>query len=220
MIVAEQKPIKEILEFLPEVENLLVVGCDTCVTVCLAGGEKEVKVLSAAIRMSDKRINNVIAASIERQCDREFVEEIASEVKKSDVVLSMACGAGVQMMSDYFPDKIVLPAVNTLFMGSNEDAGYWLERCLGCGDCILNITGGICTKARCSKGLMNGPCGGSEDAKCEVDPENLDCAWNLIYNRLKELNMLDSMMENQPPRDWSKAHDGGPRRLIREDVRL
>lgn len=220
MIVAEQKPIKEILEMLPEVDNLLVLGCDTCVTVCLAGGEKEVKVLSAAIRMSDKKIGNVIEASIERQCDREFIEEIIADVKKSDVVLSMACGAGVQMMSDYFPDKIILPALNTLFMGSNEDAGYWLERCLGCGDCVLDLTGGICPRTRCSKGLLNGPCGGSQDAKCEVDLENLDCGWNLIYNRLKELNMLDKMMENLPPQDWSKAHDGGPRRVIREDVRL
>ena len=220
MIVAEQKPIKEILEMLPEVNHLLVVGCDTCVTVCLAGGEKEVKVLSAAIRMSHKKIQHVTGTSIERQCDQEFIEEIAVEVNQSDVVLSMACGVGVQMLSDYFPDKIVLPALNTQFMGSNEDAGYWLERCLGCGDCMLNLTGGICPKTRCSKGLMNGPCGGSEGAKCEVDPETLDCAWNLIYNRLKELNMLDKMMENQPPRDWSKAHDGRPRRLIREDVRL
>ncbi len=220
MIVAEQKPIKEILDILPEANKLLVVGCDTCVTVCLAGGEKEVKVLSAAIRMSNKKINNVTEASIERQCDKEFIEEIALDVNKSDVVLSMACGAGVQMMSDYFPDKIILPALNTLFIGSNEDAGYWLERCLGCGDCVLDLTAGICPRTRCSKGLMNGPCGGSQDAKCEVDLENLDCGWNLIYNRLKELNMLDRMMENQPPQDWSKSHDGGPRRLIREDVRL
>ena len=220
MIVAEQKSIKEILEMLPEVNNLLVVGCDTCVTVCLAGGEKEVKVLSAAIRMSGKKIHNVIEASIERQCDREFIEEIASEVKKCEVVLSMACGVGVQMMSDYFPDTIILPALNTLFMGSNEDTGYWLERCLGCGDCVLDLTGGICPRTRCSKGLLNGPCGGSQGGKCEVDLENLDCGWNLIYNRLKELNMLDKMMENLPPQDWSKSHDGGPRRIIREDVRL
>lgn len=220
MIVAEQKSIKEILDMLPEANNLLVVGCDTCVTVCLAGGEKEVKVLSAAIRMSHKKIHKVTEVSIERQCDKEFIEEIVSEVKKSDLVLSMACGAGVQMMSDYFPDKRVLPALNTLFMGSNEDAGYWLERCLGCGDCVLDLTGGICPRTRCSKGLLNGPCGGSQDAKCEVDLENLDCGWNLIYNRLKALNMLDRMMENLPPQDWSKSHDGGPRRVIREDIRV
>ena len=220
MIVAEQKPIEEIMDMLPAVDNLLVVGCNTCVTVCLAGGEKEVKVLSAAIRLSNKGIGNVREASIERQCDREFLSELGAAAREAGAILSMACGAGIQMLSDAYPDKIVLPAVNTLFMGSNEDAGYWMERCLGCGDCVLDLTAGICPRTRCSKGLMNGPCGGSENGKCEVDPENIECGWNLIYQRLKSLNMLDRLMDIQPPQDWSKTHDGGPRRLIREDVKL
>jgi ferredoxin len=220
MIVAEQKPIEEIMAMIPEVNHLLVLGCDTCVTVCLAGGEKEVKVLSAAIRLSNKGIGTVSEASIERQCDREFLSEIAETARGADAILSMACGAGIQMLADEFPDKIVLPAVNTLFMGSNENAGYWLERCLGCGDCVLDLTAGICPRTRCSKGLMNGPCGGSENGKCEVDPQNVECGWNLIYERLKSLNQLDRLMEIQPPQDWSKSHDGGPRRLIREDVKL
>jgi ferredoxin len=220
MIVAEQKPIEEILSSLPEVDNLLVVGCDTCVTVCMAGGEKEVKMLCSAIKMSDKNIKNTEGISVERQCDREFLQEIEVQVGKSDLILSMACGAGVQMMSDHFQGKVVLPALNTLFMGSNENVGYWLERCLGCGDCSLALTGGICPKTRCSKGLLNGPCGGSVNGKCEVDTENIDCGWDLIYHRLKDMNMLDSMLEIQPPQDWSKSHDGGPRRLIREDVQL
>ena len=219
MIVAEQKPIQEILRMLPEVDRLLVAGCDTCVTVCLAGGEKEVQLMSSTIRMSGKKIGQVQGVSIERQCDREFLDEIADAVEQSDAVLSMACGAGVQMMADRFHGKRILPALNTLFMGSNEDAGYWLERCIGCGECVLDLTGGICPKTRCSKGLMNGPCGGSENGKCEVDPVSLECGWNLIYDRLKELDLLDWMMEIQPPRDWSTAHDGGPRKLIREDVR-
>jgi ferredoxin len=220
MIVAEQKSISEILDMLPEHRRVLIVGCDTCVTVCLAGGEKEVKVLAAALRMAKKEFAEIKGTSIERQCDGEFIEEIREQVADVDVVLSMACGAGVQMMSDFFPDKPVLPALNTLFMGSNEGAGYWMERCLGCGDCVLDLTAGICPRTRCSKGLMNGPCGGSENGKCEVDPENLDCGWNLIYQRLKSLNRLDTLMAIQPPQDWSKSHDGGPRRLIREDVRL
>jgi ferredoxin len=220
MIVAEQKPIEEIMAMIPPVDNLLVLGCDTCVAVCLAGGEKEVKVLSAAIRMSGKAAGGVKGATIERQCDREFFGEITEAVQGAGAILSMACGAGIQMLADAFPDKIVLPAVNTLFMGSNEDAGYWLERCLGCGDCVLDLTAGICPRTRCSKGLMNGPCGGSENGKCEVDPQNLDCGWNLIYQRLKAMNQLDRLMEIQPPQDWSKTHDGGPRRLIREDVKL
>jgi len=220
MIVAEQKPMQEILDMLPERKKVLVVGCDTCVTVCMAGGEKEVKVLVAALDLSGKNLTEVNGISIERQCDKEFIEETVELVGRHDIVLSMACGAGVQMLSDFFPEKIVLPALNTLFMGSNEGAGYWLERCLGCGDCVLDLTAGICPRTRCSKGLMNGPCGGSENGKCEVDPENLDCGWNLIYQRLKALNRLDDLMPIQPPQDWSKSHDGGPRRLIREDVRL
>jgi ferredoxin len=220
MIVAEQKSITEILDMLPEGKSILVVGCDTCVTVCLAGGEKEVKVLSAALRMAKKQFAEISGVSIERQCDREFIEEIREQAAAVDIVLSMACGAGVQMMSDFFPDKPVLPALNTLFMGSNEGSGYWMERCLGCGDCVLDLTAGICPRTRCSKGLMNGPCGGSENGKCEVDPENLDCGWNLIYQRLKSMNRLDAMMPIRPPQDWSRSHDGGPRRLIREDVKL
>jgi ferredoxin len=218
MIVAEQKPIQEILRMLPEGKKVLVVGCDTCVTVCLAGGEKEVKILAATLRMSDGKFQQVTGTSVERQCDREFLEELTEEASKHDVILSMACGAGVQMMADFFPGKPVLPALNTLFIGSNEGAGYWMERCVGCGDCVLDLTAGICPRARCSKGLMNGPCGGSEGGKCEVDPKNLDCGWNLIYQRLKSMNRLDRLLEIRPPQDWSRTHDGGPRRLIREDV--
>jgi len=220
MIVANQKPVKEILEMLPENSKLLVVGCDTCVTVCLAGGEKEVKVLCSTLKMVEKKFKEVNGTSIERQCDKEFLNEVAPLVQEADIIISMACGAGVQMMSDYYSGKVVVPALNTLFMGSNEGAGYWIERCLGCGDCILNITGGICPRTRCSKGLLNGPCGGSQDGKCEVDPENLECGWNLIYNRLSELGKLDIMSEIRPPQDWSKSHDGGPRRVIREDVKV
>jgi ferredoxin len=218
MIVAEQKPIQKILDMLPGDSRILVVGCGTCVTVCMAGGEKEVKVLCSALRMADKPFQQVTGTTIERQCDKEFIVEITPEVEKCDVILSMACGAGVQMMSDYFQGKRVFPALNTLFMGSNEGAGYWLERCGGCGDCVLDITGGICPRIRCSKGLLNGPCGGSQDGKCEVDPANLECGWNLIYNRLKELGSLDTMMKIQPPQDWSSSHHGGPRRVVREDV--
>ena len=220
MIVAEQKPIREILSMIPEVSSLLIAGCDTCVTVCMAGGLKEVNLLASTLRLARKDISRIEGTSVERQCDREFLEEISEQVQGCDIVLSMACGAGVQMLSDYYEGKIVLPALNTLFMGSNEDAGYWMERCLGCGDCVLDLTGGICPRTRCSKGLMNGPCGGSEGGKCEVDPENLDCGWNLIYERLKAMNRLDSMMEIRPPQNWSTTHDGGPRSVIREDVKL
>ncbi|MBN1699289.1 MAG: methylenetetrahydrofolate reductase C-terminal domain-containing protein [Spirochaetales bacterium] len=220
MIVAEQKPVGEILAMLGAGKRILVVGCDSCVTVCLSGGEKEVNVLCSALRMSQKGFSRITGRTVKRQCDREFLEDIRKDAEESDILLSMACGAGCQMLSDFFEGMIVLPALNTLFMGSNEGAGYWLERCLGCGDCVLHITGGICPRVRCAKGLMNGPCGGSKGGKCEVDPEHLECGWNLIYHRLKTLGALDRMMEIQPPRDWSRSHEGGPRRVIREDIAL
>jgi hypothetical protein len=220
MIVAEQKPIDKILASLPEVEKLLVVGCDTCVSVCLAGGLKEVRALAAVIRMANRKISSVVGTSIERQCDREFLGELVEQAQDCDAILSLACGVGVQMLADLFPEKRVLPGLDTHFMGSNDGEGFWTERCLGCGDCVLDLTAGICPRTRCSKGLLNGPCGGSEGGMCEADPESLDCGWNLIYERLKTLGLLDNMMVNQPPRDWSRSHDGGPRKLFREDVRL
>ena len=219
MIVAEQKPVSEILPMLPEGKSLIVAGCDTCVTVCLAGGEKEVRILSSAIRMSDKNISKVTGISIQRQCDAEFLQDLAPQIEDYDVVLSMACGACVQMMSDYFDGITVLPALNTLFIGSNDDVGYWQERCIGCGDCVLDLTGGVCPRTRCSKGLMNGPCGGSENGRCEVDPDTIECGWRLIYDRLSSFGAIDNMMEIRPPRDWSKSHDGGPRSLTHRDIR-
>jgi hypothetical protein len=218
MIVAKQKPMPEILTELPAFRKLLVVGCGTCMTVCLAGGEKEVRLLCAALRMSGRGNGNVSGTTVERQCDRELVGALAEQVAGCDVLLSMGCGAGVQMLADAYPDRHVLPALDTLFMGTNEAAGQWMERCVGCGECVLDLTGGICPKTRCSKGLMNGPCGGAENGRCEVDPQNLECGWNLIYQRLKSLGRLQVMMEIQPPRDWSRSHDGRPRTLIREDV--
>ena len=93
--------------------------------------------------------------------------------------------------------------------------GTWLEMCAGCGDCILHLTGGICPVARCTKSLMNGPCGGTNDGKCEINPET-ECGWVLIVNRMKELGTLDKLSEINPPRDWSSSYHGGPRKVIKD----
>ncbi|MHC4124241.1 MAG: methylenetetrahydrofolate reductase C-terminal domain-containing protein, partial [Planctomycetota bacterium] len=216
MIVAEQKPIEEIKEFLAEHKRVLVLGCGTCVTVCLAGGEREVATIAPILRMSDNI--DVIENTIERQCDAEFFDAVKEQAASADAILSMACGVGVQMAAKIFADKAVYPALNTKFMGTNDGAGQWSENCLACGDCKLGVFGGMCPVARCSKSLLNGPCGGSIDGKCEVDPDNIDCGWQLIHDRLKTLGKLDVLAENPQPRDWSQTHDGGPRKLSREDV--
>ncbi len=223
MITAVQKPFDEIYESIQGVEKLLVLGCGTCVAVCMAGGETEVGVLASLIRLANKEKGvdmEVLEDTIERQCDKEFFDDVRDKINEADAILSMACGVGVQYCSEVFEGKRVIPAVNTKFYGTNLDVGVWSERCAGCGDCVLEKFGGICPVARCSKSLLNGPCGGSQNGMCEVDPDNIECAWDLIYKRMEKLGMLERLEENEPVKDWSTGRDGGPGKIIREDMVL
>ncbi len=222
MIVGQQKPLDEIKAMVADYEKVLVVGCGTCVTVCFAGGEKEVGILASALRMATKldgQNKEIVEATVQRQCEYEYNEEVAEQIKQADAVLSLACGIGVQTLTEQFPEKITLPGLNTTFLGQPMEQGVWNERCQACGDCVLAFTGGICPIARCSKSLLNGPCGGSQRGKCEIAPD-VDCAWQLIYDRLKALGKLDLMMQINPVKDWSTSRDGGPRHIVREDLRL
>ena len=222
MIICEQKPLDEIKQMIAGYQKVLILGCGTCVTVCFAGGEKEVGILASALRMATKldgQSKEFTEATVQRQCEYEYNEEVTDLVREADAVLSLACGIGVQTMNEQFPDKITLPGLNTSFLGQPTEQGVWDERCQACGNCILDKTAGICPIARCSKSLLNGPCGGSKDGKCEIDPE-VDCAWQLIYDRLQALGRLDLLTEIQPARDWSTSRDGGPRKIVREDLRL
>jgi len=222
MIIAERKPIEEILGLLSKHQKVLVLGCGGCVTVCLAGGEKEVGILSSQLAMArskEERPLEVVQKTVERQCDFEYLEGIRHIVKEVDAILSLACGIGIQTCAEAFPDKIVWPSVNTKFLGVNLNVGEWAERCQACGQCVLDKTGGICPVARCSKSIFNGPCGGSQDGKCEVSPDT-DCAWALIHDRLTRLGEVDSLREIMPIKDWSYSRDGGPRKLVREDLEL
>jgi len=220
LIIAEQKPFEEIVKWLEGYENILIAACGTCVTVCMAGGEAEALTLASLLELEAKQHGSKLQVTVvtpKRQCDREFLDEIAAEVDKSDVVLSMGCGAGIQFMAERFSNKLVLPAVNTKFIGVAREVGIWTEMCQGCGECVLEKTGGICPVTRCSKSLFNGPCGGSSNGKCEINSE-IDCGWQLIYNKLKESGRLDRLYEIIETKDWSKSRDGGPRKVIREDV--
>ena len=134
-----------------------------------------------------------------------------------DAIVSIACGVGVNFLSDSGCPIPVLPGLNTTFMGATEDRGLWTERCQGCGQCILARTGGICPVSRCAKRVMNGPCGGSTDGKCEISKDVI-CAWQLIVERLKALDRFDDYEELSPIKDWSTDRAGGPRKVIREDV--
>ena len=220
MITAERKPMKEIIACVEPYTRILLVGCNECVTVCSAGGRKEVGLLSSALQMAfmqQGKSLEVMEMTLERQCDPEYVEELVNQIDRADAVLSMACGCGVQEVAKRFREKPVFPALNTAFMGASERQGVWAERCQGCGDCLLGLTGGICPIARCSKRLLNGPCGGSSNGKCEISPD-MDCAWQLIWDRLKALNMVARYEEIMSAKDWRTSRDGGPRKIIREDL--
>ncbi len=222
MIVAEQKSLDEMKTLIGEACNVLVVGCGTCVTVCFAGGSREAAIVAASLRMATKLDGNLTAVSdvtVQRQCEWEYLDEIADQIKAADVVLSLGCGIGVQAIAEHFPQTWVVPGLNTSFLGLPTEQGVWAERCAACGDCLLGLTGGICPIARCSKSLLNGPCGGSEDGHCEVNPD-IPCAWQLIYDRLSSLGKLDLLLEVQPPKNWKTSRDGGPRKIVREDLRL
>jgi len=220
MIVAEQKPVKEILALIENCSKIMVVGCGGCVTVCLSGGEKETEILASAIKIkreTEGRPVETVTATLTRQCDPEYVEQLAGKIKDVDVVVSLGCGVGVQYLAERYKDKWVIPGQNTKFAGGAVQHGEWEERCGLCGDCILHLTGGICPVIRCAKSIMNGPCGGSQYGKCEINKEQ-DCAWQLIYDKMKALGRLEEMMKYLPAKDWSKARDGGPRKVVREDV--
>jgi hypothetical protein len=222
MIIAEPKPTAKIIEMLEGHERILLVGCRSCVAICLAGGEKEVGILAEALRIESvlhARSWDIQEVTLERTCEKEWVEEIRERAEDQDAIISLACGVGAQVMQELLPDIRVLPGLDTSNMGAPEEQGVYVEKCGGCGDCILHLTGGICPIARCSKSLLNGPCGGSQNGKCEIDPE-VPCAWDQIYHSLERMGRLDLMEVPIPPKDWRKSRSGGPRKIIRPEAVL
>ncbi|MEW5956423.1 MAG: methylenetetrahydrofolate reductase C-terminal domain-containing protein [Chloroflexota bacterium] len=222
MIVAEQKPLNEIKSMINDARRVLIVGCGTCVTVCFAGGTKEVAILGSSLRMATQLDGNgkaIDEVTVQRQCEWEYIDPLEAQLDNYDLVLSLGCGVGVQTLAERFPSKRIVPGLNTSFMGLPVEQGVWEERCQACGNCILHLTGGICPITRCSKQLLNGPCGGSQNGRCEIDPET-PCAWQLIWERMTALGLQDQLLQIQPPKDWRTSRDGGPRRIIRDDLRL
>ena len=219
MIVAERKTFEEIKALLGDSARVLLAGCGTCVKVCFTGGDKEVAVLASQLRLAAgkaRRKLHIDEMTVERQCEPEFVDEVAKRFAGHDVIMSMACGAGVQLLASRFPTVPVLPAVDTSFLGALEKQGLFVENCQGCGACVLGTFGGICPVSRCAKSLFNGPCGGSQGGMCEVGGE-VPCAWHQIIERLQKLRRLDNLKAPVAPKDWRSARHGGPRKLVREE---
>ncbi|MBM4318808.1 MAG: hypothetical protein FJ125_02360 [Deltaproteobacteria bacterium] len=220
MIIGNTKPLEQILSMVEPFDRIVVAGCYGCVTVCRVGGDKEVQVLASALRLARAaagRPLDVREVTLERQCDPEYVETMRPYVGDYQGVLSLACGAGVQFLAERLTASPILPAIDTTFIGVTERQGEWAERCQACGDCVLHTTGGICPVTRCSKSIFHGPCGGSMSGHCEIAKE-VPCGWQLIIDRLRALGRMDQYEKLRPLKNWRSSRDGGPRRIIREDL--
>jgi len=200
------------MQYLDKCQKVYIIGCGTCATMCHTGGKSEVLEMKEKLEAAGKKVTGWMV--VPTACDeltKYALEESAGEIKKADAILAMTCAFGVQTITLY-TSKPVYPALNTLFVGKEEAPGHFIEVCMQCGDCLLARTVGICPLVRCAKSLLNGPCGGSVDGKCEVSPD-IPCAWQEIYDRLAALGQLDKLEEIVPLRDWSTSREGGPRRI-------
>jgi len=204
LIISQHKPLEEIHDLLRGSEKLVLVGCGECATACKSGGEEELIEMKKWLEDNNKQ---VLAHIIPETCCnyllvRKDLKKIKDVLEEADAVLSFACGDGTQTVAELVQIP-VYPGNNTLFVGEVERIRQYSEACRTCGDCVLGLTGGICPVTRCAKSLLNGPCGGAKNGKCEVNPEN-DCAWILIFNKLKELGQLDKLTEIHEPKDYSR----------------
>lgn len=205
MLVSELKPWEEILGYLDGESKVFIVGCKGCAEVCQTGGEAQVLEMKQKLEQQGKTVTGYTV--VDFLCDRALVKlrlrALEEEVMAADSLLVMTCGVGVQATAAVV-NKVAHPACNTMNLGGARGEWRGSERCRECGDCLLDVTGGICPLTACSKGLINGPCGGAKDGKCEVEPDVRDCGWHLIYQRLKKLNRLDKMKTIVAPKNYSK----------------
>ena len=205
MIITKQKDFNELLSSVGK-EPVFIIGCSECATMCRTGGEKEVLEMKGALE--DKNIPVTGWVILEPAChlqnDKRILRKYKDEVNKANKILVLACGNGIQTVSEIIENADVIAGNDTLFLGEIKRANEFEKRCNMCGDCIEDLFGGFCPVSRCPKSMLNGPCGGSIDGKCEVD-SNIDCVWDLIYKRLKEKKQLQLLKIIQEPKDWSKS---------------
>lgn len=209
MLITEQKPIQEIMLFLDGDNNIFLVGCNGCAEGCKSGGEAQVIEMRQKLEQSGKKIvgQSVVDALCNQPLVRLSVGAHRDEINAADSLLVLCCGAGVQTIAALV-SKICHPGCNTVSLGGKHSEWREGERCLECGACVLDYTGGICPITRCAKSLLNGPCGGSSNGKCEVSPD-LPCAWQLIIERLTKIGRLDRLTRVIPTKDWSVSLTGG-----------
>lgn len=201
--ITAKKPFEEIKETIKGIEKVFLVGCGTCATMCKTGGVQEVIEMKEELEKSGKIVTGWLVPPV--TCDeltKDALRENMEAIKEADALLVMSCAFGVHSLVIY-SDKPVYPATNTLFIGKEDTPGQFSKVCVQCGECILALTGGICPISRCAKQLLNGPCGGAQDGKCEVSPD-MPCAWQLIIDRLSKIGCLHVLEEIIPTKDWGR----------------
>lgn len=204
MIITQKKPAEELLAMLSGVKRVALVGCGTCASACQTGGEKELEDMK---RFLEERGFEVVGTALPDECCHKLlVKRDLRALKNSgaEAIVGLSCGDGVQTVADNV-DLPVYPANNTMFLGQVERVGIFHEYCRMCGDCVLGDTGGICPIARCAKSLVNGPCGGQKNGKCEVCPDN-DCAWVLIYRRLEATGQTEKLGRTRKTKGYAGAY--------------
>ena len=214
MIITQKKPLEEVWQMLEGVTRVALVGCGSCATSCKTGGEPELQEMKEYLEANGKVVTAMIIPS--ESCQKLLMKKELKALKDTDTqaILTLACGDGVQTVAEN-ANIPVYPATNTMFLGQVERVGLFSEACRMCGDCVLGHTGGICPITKCAKSLVNGPCGGQRNGKCEVNPEN-NCAWIDIYYRLDALGQLDKLKTMRTDKDYKNF--AFPRRIsIRED---
>jgi len=204
MILSKQKPWEEILSYLDGDNNIFILGCNGCAQASGTGGPAQVEEMKSKLKEINKKVTG--SAVIDFLCQKALVKSRlrskVEEVKAADSILVMTCGVGVQAVAAAV-NKVCHPACDTVNLGGSRGEWQGSERCKECGECLLEYTGGICPLTACTKGLINGQCGGASKGKCELNPAR-DCGWELIYNRLKDLNQLDKLRRFVTPKDYSK----------------
>jgi ferredoxin len=205
MLVSELKPFEEILGYLDGDNKVFIVGCKGCAEVCQTGGETQVLDMKLQLEQQGKTVTGYTV--VDFLCDKALaklrLKAREADVTAADSLVVMTCGIGVQATAAIV-NMVTHPACNTISLGGARGEWRGSERCRECGDCLLDMTGGICPLTACSKSLINGPCGGAKDGKCEVEPDVRDCGWHLIYERLKKLDRLDKMKVILPPKAYAK----------------
>lgn len=204
MILSKQKPWEEILGYLEGENNIFLLGCNGCAQASGTGGPEQVAEMKSKLEEAGKKVtgSSVIDFLCEKALVKSKLRRKIEQIKEADSILVMTCGVGVQAVAAAI-NKVCHPACDTVNLGGSR--GEWMgsERCMECGECLLEYTGGICPLTACTKGLINGQCGGASQGKCELNPEK-DCGWELIYKRLKDLNKLDKLKRFIPPKDYGK----------------